>query len=125
MGYEVKIFLGESHKDQMKDNGASFFNVASMVDLCKPGYESAIFGIKPDEIRGSFPIYLYDLDGNTQHTEDHYGNALRAIPVSHVLQALREDAKREPYRRFLLALPLVRAFKKHFKGNAYAVLYGY
>lgn len=59
---------------------------------------------------------------------DSYGTPLRAVPIDMVIKAMRKSMKEEtpPYRRYEMALPLLKVAKKRFETKKlYCVLYGY
>ncbi len=65
-------------------------------------------------------------------TEDSYGSTLRAVPIERVIEAMSEDmaftklSGEPPYRRYEMALPLLKTVKKRWKGNKiYCILFGY
>jgi hypothetical protein len=67
---------------------------------------------------------------------DSYGDVLRAVPVEMVIEAIKKTmqiakaAGEKPYRRYLMALPLLKTIKRtfgHTKRNQriFCILYGY
>ena len=124
MGYEIKLYYGEKtgQKRNEKDN-AQYFQVVGMVDVCKPGYDSKLFALNKNAPKTP-EVFFYDSDGNTEVITDRYDDALRVRPVADVLKALRADNKREPYRRFSIAIAALQAAQKDFK-DLQVVFFGY
>ena len=60
--------------------------------------------------------------------EDSYGEPLRAVPIELVIKAMSKAVKEDtpPYRRFEMALPLLKVIKKRFtEGTVFCILFGY
>lgn len=124
MGYEIKIYVGTVHESQ-SDEGAAWFSIVGMVDICKPGYGSNIYKLQ-DAANGKPPVFFYGTDGNTQMREDCYGTKLVAYKPADVLAALKKDAKADNYRRFPMAVDFLSSSIKNMKDERLAVvLYGY
>lgn len=86
MGYEMKIYVGEVAHVMAKPNGTAWFRVLGMVELFKVG-DSFVRQLPKD----GTPIYMYDLDGDTEYSEDRYGDKLVALDAHKILEALRQD----------------------------------
>lgn len=64
-------------------------------------------------------------DGETKTGEDLYGDPLPAIPLEHVLAAIKEELKSDSYRRFQLANALLQEFTSSSWENIYVVPFGH
>ena len=127
MGYEIRLYIGRTDgKPSSMDNGHSWLQVYAMVDLCKPGYDSAIYLLNRGKVgEPTEPlVFFYAEDGNTSVQEDRYGTKLRAYPIAAVLDAIQSDAQRDQYRRFDWALATLKAIHKD-EPSAVVALYGY
>lgn len=122
MGYEVRIYVGELTKQSHGDSGR-WLQVWSMLDLCKPGYQSATYRLSIQDI--GEPVYIFASDGNTEITKDCYAKRLKAIPLDDVLRAIEEDCANDLYRRFKVAADLLRSIKQHGPEGMSAFLYGH
>lgn len=120
MGYEVKIIVAgalSSYSESPK-----WLNVIAQIDMCKPGYESNLYRLCKNRV--GTPVFFYAEDGNTEITEDHYGEPLVAIPIHEVLQAVETDRANDPYWRFDLACQTLAVIAKNYP-TAVCALYGY
>jgi hypothetical protein len=114
---ETKVTLrGKQHK-------ARFFEVVAMVDLCKAGYDSRVHKLKMSEPQ-RVTVYAYDISRNPV-VADSYENFLQALPAQAVLDALLEDEKTIPYRRYRIAIALLTQFIEDFGKRARVILYGH
>lgn len=86
MGYELKMYVGRVAPVMARPTGVAWFQVLGMVELFKVG-DAFICQLPKD----GTPIYMYDLDGNTEYDEDKYGEKLIALDPHAVLEALRQD----------------------------------
>lgn len=119
MGYEIKIFVGQFNNNHPE----GYFSPVAMVDICKPGYESEVYKISKEP---GTPCFFYELDGNTKVTEDRYQKRLGVIDLDSVTKSLRQDSKRDEYRRFKIALDVLESVKSRFKDDEIGcVLFGY
>lgn len=123
MGYEIKLHIGTTFR--FKNTKRSWFQEVAMVDLCKPGYDSEIYQLSLFE--SAEKIYLYASNGNTHIIKDMYDKSLTAVDATIVLDALKRDNKKNPYRRFEIAVALLEAMIQdmEWKENLKVVLFGY
>lgn len=122
MGYEVKLYFGETNLDPFPGETSAYFSIVGMVDLCKIGDGKLI---KLDQAAPANPlVYFYGTDGNTKYEQDRYDKNLRVYPVADVLKALRADNRRDPYRRYAIAIAALSEAAKHFK-SLQIVFYAY
>ena len=131
MGYETVLAVGTIHDGffATKENESkNWFQVMAMVDLCKAGYDSELHKLIPkkSEVDPAQAVYLYAPmgDGDTEVTEDRYGDKLHPVPLELVLAALRKDNERENYRRFTWAIGLLESMVSTTE-DLYVILYGY
>src|SRR6056300_1619363 len=130
MGYESKLYIGELHKIEdcykedkenpfedgsgfpyLKDengdlipdgNKEQWLHLFGMIDLSKCGNCKLLEVVSEfrQELDDNLYPFIFGSDGNTQIKEDCYGDKLVPVPLTEVLVALKEDAKRDDYRRF-------------------------
>ena len=66
---------------------------------------------------------------NEDITEDKYGSAPVSIPAKEALEALKEDNKKEPYRRYIVLIAMLESilaeFSEHEVKEMYVVTYGH
>lgn len=125
MGYEVKVYVGRVSVSTTRDEQRRWFNTWAMIDICKPGYDSEIYKLSADHDIGE-PIYIYGSDGDTEIVEDCYGKRLRAFPLDVALTALETDNGSTRYRRFQIAVDLLRSVKANAGDEQLSVfLFGY
>ena len=127
MGYEVNMFLGERRRND-DDSERDWFMVVATVDLAKPYGKLAALAYERGE---GDPVFMFASDGNRRLVEDCYGKELVALPAAHVLSIMREElvANKEAYdgagyRRYELAIPMLKVLIERFK-NPSVVLYGH
>lgn len=124
MGYEVTIHVMQPghRRDELGTYGMDI----ATVELCKPGHKSATCKLcekpAPDPMAHA---YFYGSDGNTVITHDRYEKRLYWTPLADVVDALREDAKNDNYRRFRIALKTMAAVQEEFGDNASCILFGH
>jgi len=118
MGYDFRIFAVE----RVREYGYS--PVVAEIDLKKIG-SGALYALHVDSTPAKPKAYVYGLDGNTKFSEDMYGKPLSIMEVGAVIKAIEADNKRESYRRFDLALAMLREFQKHFGEDARVLGYGH
>lgn len=132
MGYELKMFVGiVGYEAPVGGEGRHYFEVVSMFDLSKPGSNSSIYALAirdrvAERLMGEYPkIYLFDLDGNKQYTEDCCGEVLRAIPIDEVITELESDSEKDNYWRFDAGLGMLKAMRDESDRELSVVLYGH
>lgn len=129
MGYEVQMLVGKVHEnmkgytDDSKDK--SWFQIYATVDLCKPGYDAVVMKLK--NATKADPVYMYAImgDGDTEVTEDRYGESVFPIPVQDVLEALHADQRNDYYRRFSWATALLQKMVAEENGQLSVAFWGY
>ena len=113
MGYESVLFV--VNKTKLKIGSQPYGEVLAKINLCKTGYEFVnIFS-------GNYTMCnVYDADINhiTKTVDgvdfslptDKYDDVLTELPVKTVLDKMAELDKREDYRRFKMAIPMLQYF---------------
>ena len=119
MGYEVKMYVGEH--SNARDG---YISVIGMVDLCSPGRRDAVRKI--DSETSAIKGYIYCDDGNTKMDLDRYDKPVRIHLATAMLKALQDANKREKYRRYSIAIAMLKEALKHFPAETLVVvLYGH
>jgi hypothetical protein len=127
MGYEIKLIIGLPSNMTMDDSHPDVFwlNTSAELDLCKPGYSSEIYKMAGREKpRTGTKMFFYQHDGNTMVHKDRYDDDLVAIPIFHVLQAVKNDSEKDTYHRFKWAVALLEAIAATAPDSV-VVLFGY
>jgi hypothetical protein len=125
MGYEVKMYVGDVSKYMKTEKRAAYFRVVGMVELFKVG-DSAIGTLASRPEKDGTPIFMYDLDGNTEYAEDCYSEKLVALDPRKVLEVLRQDVASWPLIPTLrVAVAMLEAFLESEDYNLGVVLYGH
>lgn len=102
---------------------SSFMDIIGMVDLCKPTYLNISSICKFEDSDGT---YMYGLNGGTLIGLDSYGDYRRFVPLDKCIKAMKESNEDNPYRRYDIALAMMKAVKKGFKGDDIGcVFYGH
>ena len=120
MGYELRLHVGEYH---VYDDRVYFLEIGQL-DLCKVGMGELVIENDPDAIN----CFIWASDGNTQLTEDDHGDPIRAIPLKAAILKLKRLVKvADPYRRYVIALAMLKAIDDTFieDEDVYVAFYGY
>jgi hypothetical protein len=118
MGYETKMYLAESQAEIIPGE-KRYAKIVGMIDLCKVG-GGEFMSLREkclDSQAGESTHYFYADDGDTQITEDCYGDPIVELDPEEVLRALKTDNTNEPYRRFEVAIGMLEKFTQYFEGN--------
>jgi hypothetical protein len=120
MGYETRLYIG-AISSISKD---TYFSIFAMVDLCKTGTL-----IDDNDRNDGISVYFYGTDGNTKITEDLYGQALKAYPITKVKNILKKYIE-EDYARYSWAYETILAITKKRKGKhaqqaTHCILFGH
>ena len=124
MGYDLTIHVGEVdiYGDPPTEKNPAYFRIIGTVDLCKvdDGFYTDMYNSR----KLGVPVYFYP-DGDTQTTEDMYGDKLTAVPAIEVLNHLKKtfDAD-DPYRRYEMAIAMLEVVVKRFD-SPYVMQFGH
>mgnify|MGYP003288399648 CR=1 FL=1 len=120
MGYESKLIIVDHYEYPIEDSGNSWAEVISIINLCKAGIPVSEF------FRESNCYIYFDGDGNTQVTEDMYGDQLtECTDVAGLLNWLKAQYAESEYRRFAVAIALIEACYNQKWKNLKVLHYGY
>ena len=128
MGYEIKLYVGESATWNKPDENGKlevYFSVWAMVDVCKPSYHSNLTRLSYKNEDPDKSWYFYGADGNTPLTKDQYGDRFKPLPIADVIKALQKDTKGDDFRRYKWALDTLKSIQKNGGANAEVILFGY
>lgn len=120
MGYESKIYVVKK-SNSFDENGKYWASKIAELDMSNSGDFRNIFKKETD-------CYIYADDGNTPIFEDKYGEQLKEATVDDVVKWLDDIiSDGEDYRRFKVALSLLKSFQTdQWEGENIVVLhYGY
>jgi len=126
MGYETQLLIGKD--TGMEFQGATWFQIYATVDMCKLG-NSELFNLgwvnkTPDKKMWNW--YAPTGDGDTQFTEDRYGDRPRPVPLEDVVNALRADIRKDGnYRRLHWALALLENMQANAGEDLSVLMWGY
>jgi hypothetical protein len=124
MGYEIKLVIGTRGYDRQD----KWVGVVATLDLCKCGYGGAITQLNEERKSDDGKTYYYADDGNTQVKKDSYDDPLRVRTLAETVKALEDEIKadpKHPYRRFVIALALLKAIDETFGEKVVVLFYGY
>ncbi|MCP4976774.1 MAG: hypothetical protein GY931_11485 [Maribacter sp.] len=130
MGYETTLLIGKTSASTLCHtpgfhSKVSFFSIYATIDLYRCGSDSHI--LKVDRINISEDtVYYWYYDGlDAPKYEDRYGDKLKPVPISVVINALRKDVKQDDYGRYKWALALLRSMERDKEDNIGVLLYGH
>ena len=111
MGYETKLFICEPSLWDAGRRKARYASIIASIDLCKAG-DPTENGLE----KQTKPLfYIYGDDGNRRIMRDLYGECLSVGTRDSVLEALRKKSQGDDYRRYAVAIAMLRSLtKKHF-----------
>ena len=118
MGYEVMLFAVQSV------SGDGYASVVAEIDLCKIG-DGNLYALMLANTPKKPQAYVFGLDGNRKFKKDRYDKPMPIMEVDDVIEAISKDNKREPYRRFEIALAMLRVFKDKFGEEARVLAFGH
>jgi hypothetical protein len=134
MGYETELLIGRKLDEPHRRVKTYFIKLASL-ELSKVytgNFGKLIERIQKKRNAKKYPrTYYYEgyckkCDEEFEIKTDCYGAPLRLVPIKEVLEAIVTDNKLEPYRRFKMAIALLREMIRGFKGEElYCVLRGH
>ena len=108
MGYESKLYIVQKHDEFTKP----WYEVLATIDLAKMGYDIFI----GRAFRNLFTIPqdgdMYGDDGNTNITEDCYGDPVEGALIDDVIDWLKEFTANNDYRRANVCLDLLLSFRR-------------
>lgn len=100
----------------------SYLHIIGMIELSKCGMLDINSVCSFENSDGN---YMYSDNGNDLIGLDLYGSYRRFIPIEEVIDALKESNKKESYRRFDIALAMLKSVKKTFSDNIGCVFFGH
>lgn len=110
MGYETKLYFGEPSSHSDGPTAARWVDIIASVDLCKVGSpeDLGLVGQKRPQ------FYFYD-GSDRRIMRDLYGECLTVGTRDDVLMALKAKSEGDDYRRYAVAIAILRSLtKKHF-----------
>lgn len=118
MGYESKLYVVDKHKF---NDSYIWGEVIAMYDLCKVPDVSCKMRKYP-----ATDCFIYADDGNTEITEDRYGDTMKEIPVADAIRIIENAIERDPhYRRYNPCLQLLKGFDLDDWGNLVVLHFGH
>lgn len=108
MGYETRLHIGIEYDIA---NPERTISEIARVDLSKVGYSTRTGKVLADARKSDEHFTLWADNGNDRITEDRYGDALTAVDMDELIDAMHADNVEEPYRRFTVALALLTAIR--------------
>jgi hypothetical protein len=104
MGYEVVVYFGQVAEFLSDDGGDKYFMELGRVNIHKVPYPARTAPEWYSKRDDAVQVYIYGSDGDTEITEDMYGDKLWAIPLDVAIEALREDIGRGTHWHSALVL---------------------
>ena len=121
MGYESKLYVIRKSCLSKDECGLRFAEKIAEINLC--------CGPEWHQVAKCYPetdSYIYADDGNSKITEDRYGDKLTEIPLASAIKILEEAYEHTNYRRYKIALGLLKSFEPDKWIDEVVVLhYGY
>lgn len=122
MGYETRLHIGEVYT-WTDDN--SIRDIA-LIDLSCAGHSTHTGMLLAAARAAKDKTYAVPNSGGNYDHEDRYGEPLTAVDIDSLIDAMEADNNNEEYRRFTLALAVLRAVKNDPSWrNLVVVQYGY
>jgi hypothetical protein len=121
MGYETRLIIGSLTTMKGHENkDCDYVIPIAEIDLCK----SCFYDTYLDQEKDTHKVYFYE--GDNEIITDKYGKQLFAIPPAKVLKKMQQENKKEYYRRYAAAIPMLKSLMKDFKSeNLTCILYGH
>jgi hypothetical protein len=119
MGYESKIYVVEKSRHSWRDDGMVYGSVVAMVDMCKCYPLSDYLRRSP-----ATNCYIYADDGDTEITEDRYGQALTETSIADTIEHLEKVMVSDYYWRYDLLLSVLKEVNE-YDGRIVVLHYGY
>lgn len=115
MGYETRLHIGIEYDPAW--NYERTIHEIARVDLSKAGYTTRTGRLLAQARNSDEHFTLWADNGNDRITEDSYGDALTAVDMDELINAMHADNAEEPYRRFTVALALLTAIRNDPEWN--------
>jgi hypothetical protein len=117
MGYEIKLLVGYVFPHA---KGRKSLSEIASIDLCKSVFHHTYI----DESDKENPVGIYH--GDKVIYKDSYDELLYAIDPQKVLDAMVSANKKQPYRRYKAAIPMLESLIADFATeDIKCVLYGH
>jgi hypothetical protein len=107
-----------------------WFHEMVTIDMCKLGYDGELsdlgsrsHALAKANLAKDFHFFYAD-DGNTQITEDRYGDPMWPMPIAEVLAAAKAHPDAKTYRRLRWAIALLESMAEDGEGLS-ILFYGY
>lgn len=120
MGYEIRLYIVRKTTSFDCNVNLRWAEKIAVFDLGKVPAVS-------DKMRAysATDAFVYADDGNTEITEDDYGEPLTEIPVSDAITILENAAERDNYWRYKPCIALLKAVQEEKQKDVVVLHYGY
>ena len=115
MSYETRLIVGKT-RSALNEKGTAWFEKMAVIDLCVLGAPSSLLQLDWKNKNKEPQVYWYLDNGNTQVTEDSYGDIPKPLPIHLVNDAVMKDMASSKYRRLGWALGLLEAMEDDPEG---------
>lgn len=120
MGYESRLYVVRKTGSFGYNTNLRYAQKIAVFNLCKvPTVSEKMRKYK------STDAFVYADDGNTEITEDCYGEPLREIPLADAITILENAAERDTYWRYRPCIALLKAIEESRTGDIVVLHYGY
>lgn len=121
MGYESRLYVVRKSKNQTSpESGLRWAEEIAVFDLSKvPAVSDKMRACKNTD------AFIYADDGNTEITEDRYGEALKEIPLADAVKILEDAATKDDYWRYRPCIALLKSMQECGQGEIVVLHYGY
>lgn len=120
MGYESRLYI--VCKTTWFDSNVNlrWAEKIAVFDLCKvPAVSGKMAAYSATD------AFVYADDGNTEITEDDYGEALKEVPLEDAIVILEASAERDNYWRYRPCIAFLKAVQEEKQKDVVVLHYGY
>lgn len=119
MGYESRLYVVKK-TTLPGENNLRFAQKIAVFDLCKvPAVSDKMRAYKNTD------AFIYADDGNTEITEDRYGDVLKEVPLADAIKILEYAAAKDDYWRYRPCIALLKSMQEYGQGDIVVLHYGY
>lgn len=120
MGYESRLYVVKKTTSFGYNTNLRFAQKIAMFNLGKvPAVSDKMRAYKNTD------AFIYADDGNTEITEDKYGDALKEIPLADAISILEDAAAKDDYWRYRPCIALLKSMQEYGQGDIVVLHYGY
>lgn len=115
MGYESKLYIVDKTGVATDKDNKRWAEVIATFDLCRTNIDFSKFS----------PTDCYFYDGDERVVEDCYGDPIKEISISDMIELIENAMARDDYRRWQPCLGLLKGFTESQWTNLVVLHYGH